>query len=173
MDRRRLAWLKIVLDRMASCEREDCRIRAQARDLFGPEAIAGPNVRRSRATLEDIAGNGCRRIKEGSSRTRSAGPRASARASFCWRFPASGAEPNSARHQKGVRWWCSGFGSDGFGWASSIRFCHARSTGLAVSMLGVWIAAAAPNGLKMAKWDSAPFRRRSINEQPRPLTARA
>ena len=34
MDRMRLAWLKIVLDRMASCAQEDRRIRAKARDLL-------------------------------------------------------------------------------------------------------------------------------------------
>ena len=45
MDRKRLAWLKIVLDRMASCEREDCRIRAQAKDLL--------DLKRSRGLMSE------------------------------------------------------------------------------------------------------------------------
>ena len=45
MDRRRLAWLKIVLDRMASCEREDCRIRVQVGDLL--------DLKRSRGLMSE------------------------------------------------------------------------------------------------------------------------
>ena len=41
MDRKRLAWLKIVLGRMASCEREDCRIRAQAKNLLDLKRTRG------------------------------------------------------------------------------------------------------------------------------------
>ena len=34
MDRMRIAWLKIVLDRMASCTRQDCLMRTKARGLL-------------------------------------------------------------------------------------------------------------------------------------------
>lgn len=45
LDRMRIAWLKIVLDRMASCAREDCRIRAKAKRLL--------DLKRSRGLMSE------------------------------------------------------------------------------------------------------------------------